>query len=42
MESQKSPVLRAYTVAHRHWVPSRVGEGTVQLLKRVLEAGARK
>ena len=35
-------VLRARTAARRHWAPSRVGEGTVQLLERVLKAWARK
>ena len=38
----KSPVLRARAAARRHQAPSRVVEGTVSLLKRILEAPARK
>ena len=41
-KAKKSPVLKAYTAARRHRVPSWVGEGTVCLLKKVLEARARK
>ena len=38
MESQWSPVLRARAAARWHQAPSRVGEATVRLLERVLEA----
>ena len=37
-----SPVLRAHAAARRHQAPSRVGEGAVRLLERVLEAQGRK
>ena len=42
VESQYSPILRARAAACRHRAPSRVGEGAVCLLERVLEAWARK
>ena len=42
VESQQSPVLRAGAAARGHQAPSRVGEGTVCILERVLEAQARK